>query len=270
MQLDLALTTNEIYCYERNARNEIVIYKTDNEQYEKAYQQVMRDHPQAKFIKENNFKVDLCNAVHNKDFVMFMVDDCVFTGKYSIKDICDMLSIGEGALGFSLRLGSNTKYCYSLNIENSIPDLLLLNNNKRMCAFNWTTSGPGDFSYPLEVSSSIYRTQQIMPFLESMTYTNPNILEWLLSNTLSYFKYVPYLLCYQTSVAFCNPINRVQTVNNNRVGVKPQYTSENLLSLYDAGYRIDHNSFDDFISNGAHQEVDIDLLLAVNDNEYKQ
>lgn len=257
LQLDLTLTTNKKHCLEGNIRNEFVIYKANDERYEKAYQQVAREHPAVQFIKEDNFKLDLLESIKRRKYVMFLVDDCIFTRKYSFNKIVSLLDICDGVLGFSLRLGYNTKICYPIRAENDIPYIQMLGTN--IGAFSWRQAGLGDFSYPLEVSSSVYRVEDIKPLLENLAYNTPNSLEWVLSNSVTSFNHLQFLLCYETSPAFCNPINRVQTENNNRVGVNPKYSIENLITLYEAGYRIDPKIFDGFTSNGCHQEADIDF-----------
>jgi hypothetical protein len=256
MQLDLTLKTNEKECIEKNARNEIVLYKARNERYENAYQQVSLEHPSVQFLKENNFKLDLYECIKKKKYVLFVVDDCIFTRKYSTSTISNFLDICDGALGFSLRLGINTKICYPLYIENDIPYMQKIGTN--IYAFSWKEAGTGDFSYPLELSSSVYRVKDIRPIIEGIHYTNPNQLEWIMYNYIPNLTNKQFLLSYETSPAFCNPINRVQEENNNRVGLNPDYTIENMLEYYEKGYRIKTDSFDGFISNGAHQEVDIE------------
>ena len=260
MQLSLTLTTNEKQCVEKNARNEIVIYKASNERYENAYQQVAKEHPTVQFLKEKTFKLDLYECIKKKKYVLFVVDDCIFTKKYSTSTISSFIDICDGVLGFSLRLGTNTKLCYPLYIENNIPYMQKIGDN--IYGFSWKEAGAGDFSYPLELSSSVYRVQDIKPIIEGLHYTNPNQLEWVMYNYISRLTHKSFLLCYETSPAFCNPINRVQSENNNRVGLNPDYSVENLLTLYEQGYRINDDLFDGFISNGAHQEVDIELLHA--------
>lgn len=258
LQLDLTLTTNEIFCKDRKIGDEIVLYKTSNEKFERAYEQVAKEHPNAVFIKEEEFKKDLLTILDRRHYVLFVVDDCIFTHPYSLNTVCSLLDICEGVLGFSLRLGYNTKICYPIAKENDIPKMQIMGNGVN--AFSWKEAGEGDFSYPLEISSSAYRYDDLKFLLENLPYTNPNTLEWMLSLSTKYFSNKQFVLCYENSVAFCNPINRVEIDNNNRSGVNPKYSTENLLNLYDAGYRIDYRLFEKFVSNGAHQEVDIDFM----------
>lgn len=269
MQLDLTLTSYEQKAIHRSIGHEYVIYKASDERFEKSYLQVEKEHPNFKFIKEDIFKLDLFSCLKGHEYILFIVDDCIFTEDFSFKKITSYLDIYIGAIGFSLRLGKNTKYCYSLGIDNAMPEFAQPLGSE-IIGFNWSTTGPGDFSYPLEVSSSVYRISDIKPVLEGIHYSNPNQLEWILYNYIPNLVIKPFLLSYEKSVAFCNPINRVQTENNNRAGVNPCYSIENLLILYEAGYRINNLLFEGFTSNACHQEVDIDFIkLKETKNEYR-
>jgi hypothetical protein len=257
LQLDLALNTNKQSCLEWENQNQIVLYKATSDRFTKAYEQLKREHPSVTFIKQVDFKKDLLKCLKRQKYVLFVVDDCIFTGDYSSDVICLALDTIKNALGFSLRLGTNTKYCYSLNKSNKIPEIKTVVTNLRK--FNWTNNASGDFAYPLELSSSAYRIDDIIQLLEQSNYDSPNSLEWLMYVNLNFFKEFPVLLCYETSVAFCNPINKVQTENNNRSGKKSEYTLESLLKRYEKGERINSKMFYGFVSGGCHQETDIEF-----------
>lgn len=272
LQLDLTLITYEKYSDFRNIGNEFVIYRASNERFEKSYIQASKEHPNIKFIKETRFKTDLYECLKGNKYILFIVDDSIFTRNYSIKKICSYLDIGDGALGFSLRLGRNTTECYPLNIKNDIPEMVKFSED--VCAFNWKETKQGDFSYPLELSSSVYRVSDIKPIIEGIHYDNPNQLEWVMYNYIPFLVNRSFLFCYDISPAFSNPINKIQTENNNRVGTNPEYSIENLLMLYEKGYRIKHEDFDGFTSNGCHQEVNIDFVSLegrehYNNKEYR-
>ena len=254
LQLDTTLTTYKKYSLQRNINNEFIIYKTSNDRFEKAYIQVAKEHSTFKFIKETAFKINLYDCLKGNKYVLFIVDDCIFTKKYSINTIISKLNICEGVLGFSLRLGKNTTECYPLYCKNDIPFMQALGDD--VLAFSWKEAGIGDFSYPLEVSSSVYRIDDIKSIIEGIHYSYPNSLEWVMYNYIPHLINKQFFLCYETSVAFCNPINRVQTENTiNRVGINTDYSIESLLEKYERGYRINTEKFDGFISNGAHQEI---------------
>jgi hypothetical protein len=62
-------------------------------------------------------------------------------------------------------------------------------------------------------------------------------------------------LCYENSVTFCNPINKVQTVATNRAGSVVEYSSDHLAQLFESGYRIKVEAYTGFVPNACHQEV---------------
>jgi hypothetical protein len=127
--------------------------------------------------------------------------------------------------------------------------------------FDWTVS-EYDFGYPLEVSSSLYRAAQLVPLLASFPYLNPNTLERGLNTRHAWFaKGFPYALCFNISVAFCNPVNKVQKVSpGNRAGEIYQYSPEELAERFDECKRIDVSVFNGFISNSCHQEAELPFI----------
>ena len=183
-----------------------------------------------------------------------MVDDTIFVDEFYIGDMIDALDYrhNEYVLGISLRLGENTKHCYQLDKVQQIPNFV--NGWFGFQKFNWTKE-QHDFNYPLELSSSMYRYSDLKFILGQTYYSNPNELEYLLSINSGVIK-KDYLLCRYTSVAFSNPVNRVQNTNNNRFATESTYTPETLLDLFLEGFRIETTAFENFISNGCHEEVE--------------
>lgn len=259
LQLDLTLSTNQLQCGEWNILNEVVIYKSSSEEYEKAYQTVSKEHSAVRFFKEEDFKKDLLFCLRDKKYVVFIVDDCIFTDKYSLDAIQTALKISEDVLGFSLRLGKNTTKCYPTSKDNVMPNFTIPFDS--IMRWKWDSIAEGDFSYPLEVSSSIYRIKDIMPLLENCDYNTPNSLEWIMSINTNFFKNKPYLLCYENSVAFCNPVNKIQTENNNRHGTDERYSIPALLKIFQSGGRLSAEFFNGFISNGCHMETECEVEM---------
>ena len=122
------------------------------------------------------------------------------------------------------------------------------------------TDGIGDFAYPLELSSSVYRVSELLPQILSLSFNNPNTLESNMAQQARALRdRFPYLLCYERSVTFCNPLNMVQTVYPNRVRQGSEYSTERLAQLFEEGYRVNVESYKGFVSNACHQEVDLAL-----------
>jgi len=63
-------------------------------------------------------------------------------------------------------------------------------------------------------------------------------------------------LMYDKSVAFSNPINKVQLDHPNKSG---DISADVLLQYFMAGYRIDDKPFSHYKNSGAHELVDIEV-----------
>lgn len=191
-------------------------------------------------------------------YLLFLVDDNIFIQDFSIQSAVDRLMLQPDALGFSLRLGKNTAYCYPHRANQTLPEFIDLGD--QVLLFNWTKA-EGDFGYPLEISSSIYRTKQFLPLLLDTPFDNPNTLEGgIASQTRLFGRKFPLLLSFEKSVTFCNPINVVQKVLENRAGSNNTYSAQSLAQLFDSGKRINVKAFNQFIPNGCHQEVELTFL----------
>ncbi len=261
LQLDLCLKTAKKQCEDWEKLKKTIIYKASTPRYSKAYLRLKKEHPDIEFIKEKDFKTDLLCAIENYRYIFFCVDDTVFTNKFNVEEASIVLDSPQlELLGFSLRLGKNTEWCFSHGLYNYMPTFIGITPN--ISKANWTLTGFGDFSYPLELSSSIYKKETIFPVLEKAEYENPNGLEWKMYVNLFYFTKHNNIAFYKVSVAFSNPINKVQEFNPraNRAGENIDYSPEKLLELFEEGKRIDNDPFDGFVSNGCHQLVDITFI----------
>jgi hypothetical protein len=272
LQAELCLTSFFEHCYEYEENLEFidvkVIYKTSNDEYFKAYKTLNEEYfGEVDFIFETDFKNNLVEAIAGYQNVLFLVDDNVFIGNFSLEDVSDLLESHNDAIGFSFRLGENTTYCYSLNTNQPVPEWADVFDCRFQAVYKYPwTKAWNDFSYPLELSSSYYRIEDLAPILVWGNYKNPNDLEWIMYLSLKrYINTMPYLLCYDKSVAFCMPMNKVQNVNTNRVGSNHDYTTSNLLEIFKSGKRIDTNQFNHFVPNSCHQEYD--FLGGLRDEE---
>ena len=254
MQLDCTLRTLHLLCRDIDQAAVRVLYTTSSDLHERGYQKLREEFRSVGFIEEKAFKKDLLSVLRSYEYVLFLVDDCIFVREFTIADVANALARRESAIGFSLRLGRNTTYCYMHERSQSMP--AFINVSDRMLAFDWTASEL-DFGYPLELSSSVYRVSHILPLLNRLDFKNPNTLEASLdANKSAYAKVKPELLCYEASVAFCNPANKVQNVFiANRAGGDNRYSTENLACHFMEGYRISAKGFFGFTPNSCHQEV---------------
>lgn len=255
LQLDLCLRS---LLARSNASDVVVLYTTTSERYQKAYDHLDELWDQVEFFKQTNFKDNLLEILKDYQKVFFVVDDTVFIGNFSIADCVNQLNKDASLIGISLRLGTNTTYCYSMDRNQKVPFFYSYQKTlyKDLLKYKWGDT-ECDFGYCLELSSSIYRVSDLAQILSFTQYDNPNQLEWMMFlYSRSFLKIRPSLACFETSVAFSIPANKVQTENNNRVSDNKKYDPENLLDLFEKGWYIYLRIFEGFVPNSAHCEFD--------------
>jgi len=193
------------------------------------------------------------------EHVLLGVDDCIFVSPFQLTAVCRLLAERPDLLGFSLRLGQNATVNYMAKTSQAVPPLTPISDG--MVTFDWTTA-EGDFGYPLEVSSSVYRVADLWPVLAKGRPRNPNLLEYQLTQLRDRFtEQKPLLAAFETAVAFCNPINLVQTVSDNRAGVNQAYDARELSRRFAQGQRVRREQFRGFVPSGCHQEVPLEFEL---------
>jgi hypothetical protein len=255
LQLDLTLRSLSRHDEDYGEPDIKVIYRCDNDRFKKAYLNLAKEYEQVEFIEEMVFQTNVTMAMMDYKYVMFLTDDTVFTKDFSITEIVTLLDKSKKVLGFSLRLGLNTDYCYPLNKQQKLP---VHQQSKNFLFWTWMNE-EHDWGYPLEVSSSVYRVETILSLLNTFNVANPNTFEYMMDRSKSNVGNLPIMACYRNSVAFANPINKIKPDNQNRSGTNPKYSVDSLLTIYEIGGRINPREFDDFVPNGAHQEFEFNL-----------
>jgi glycosyltransferase involved in cell wall biosynthesis len=260
MQLEAMLLSFRRHCRDFDMARINVLYTTSSGRYENQYRQLQSTFERVTFVRETDFKKDLLALATDSGFVLFLVDDNLFVSDFALADARHHLNHQPSALAFSLRLGRNITYHYMSDRPQSAPAFTELGSD--VLTHDWT-SATRYFGYPLDLSSSVYRTEDLRPLLMSLDYTNPNTLEAALDFSKAHYRQKRmHLLCYARSVAFCNPINIVQRTYKNRGGDKNQNSVDYLAQQFDAGKRIDIERFAGFTPNSAHQEVDFSFERA--------
>ncbi|MBM3861432.1 MAG: glycosyltransferase, partial [Verrucomicrobia bacterium] len=262
LQLDGMLRSFARHCRDAPNVRLHVLYTVSSDCQESLYQQVRREHSQTQFVRERCFRRDLLRLLKTGPYVLFLVDDCIVVREFSLAQLTGLLDQHPDALGFSLRLGRNTTYCYSLNQPQQPPEFEIISRD--VLKYRWTDA-PCDFGYPLEVSSSIYRAAEIRSLLQTLEFSNPNTLELAMARNANRFRWShPALLCPPQSLAFCATVNKVQTVENNRAGRQSAYSAESLSELFVQGRRLDLDPFTNFTPCACHHEVPFSFVPAIN------
>jgi len=258
LQLDAALQSFLLHCADPETIELHVLYLASDDIFASQYKQLKAEFPQVEFIAQSNFKQQVQAVVGSCDLILFMVDDNIFVRRFCLAEAARALLDNDDALGFSLRLGTNTQYCYTQNAPQPLPNFESC--SPRILKYDWTTAHH-DFGCPLELSSSLYRCAEIGPLLQELAFDNPNHLEAALAGFAGRFaSSKPHLLCYERSVVFSNPLNRVQLVYPNRTADSPQYDPTRLRKLFAQGYRVDVGKYAGFVPDAAHQEQPLHLV----------
>jgi GT2 family glycosyltransferase len=253
LQLDATLSSLKLHCDDLHRARIAVLYTTSNAFFAAQYRILGQDHPDVSWIKERRFKPDLLDLVGTSSHSLFLVDDTLIVGAIELGLSADALARHPQLIGFSFRLGRNTRYCYTQDREQALPDFSSLGDG--VLSFDWTTAEL-DFGYPLEVASSMYRSNDLLPLLREVEYRNPNTLEAGLAAKAETFRQTrPHLACYEQSVAASVPANLVQTAWENRIGGEEDLSALALANAYATGRRLDVRAYAETVFRSCHQEL---------------
>lgn len=260
MQLWAMLESFYAHCAPHDSLAVTVTCKWDDDRYKKQYDQVKEAFPSVEFIGQDYRKDVLCHVDKpNIKHVTFVVDDCVFIAPFDFDDIIESLDSNERALGFSLRYGTTINYNYNKMVAHGQPPFLAT-DKPDIVKYNWPTALT-TFNYPLEISSSVYRKDQILGLMQFCDIENPNTFEAeLAALRMVAAKRYPQLLCYEKPRAFCLTANRVQSVFKNPAGEVFGDTPEQLAGLFERGKKIDVSKFDGFVPNSCHCEKELEFI----------
>jgi hypothetical protein len=257
LQLDGMLRSLDARCGDRDSFGVTVVWTASSDRMRALYHQLARAHPGVVFVAEADFRRDARRAVRAGRFVLFLVDDAIFVREFRVADGVAILETNERVLGVSLRLGRNTTHCYPIDRSQALPAFRELPGG--LLSWDWTTA-EHDFGYPFEVSSSLYRSADLVPLLARLPFRNPNTLEGMMARSAHRYRAQrPELAAYPTSVAFCAPMNVVQVVSPNRAGTDPGQSPEALADLFDRGHRMDVDAYRGYTPSGCHEEVDLSV-----------
>jgi hypothetical protein len=254
----LKLTLESI---KKNAHNLItegildVIYLASDEEFQKGYDKLIEefDVKSVNFIKQtNNFKEDVLLLLKkDSDYTVFFTDDDIIFNPISTADIISNLKLDEDIFCFSLRLGQNIKWCYTMECDNN---LINFEDCGNFIKWDWTLHYL-DFGYPLSVDGHVFRTNDIFKLIRKTNFTNPNTLE----AGLQMFDNFPRnkMVSYKTSALVNSPTNMVQKSFQNVNGTKYGITAKDLNDKFLSGETIDFSSLDFSDIKGCHQELEL-------------
>lgn len=262
LQLEAMLRTFYQCCTDAEMAEVNVIYAASTEAHALQYAALADADPRPHFRPERNFREDTIRFARRAPYLLLAVDDAVFVRRFYLQDGVRALAAHPELIGFSYRLGRNITAHYPTRTAQEAPNFAPLGDD--MLQVNWTCSVK-DFAYPLEVSSSLYRTSDITHMLEQQPYDHPNTLEVMLNGCKHAFSALrPFLAFYETSTAFCIPLNVVQNRFDNRHAAQHDWSAEALAAKFAEGKRLFPNGLQGLVPDSCHQEVPVELQVPNN------
>jgi len=269
LQLDACLRSLRMHATGAAWLPIVVLWKASSEAYRRAYSEVCAanggvhglNHAPAPlaFFSEGDFEADvrhiLASATNNH--CLLCVDDTMWVRTWFPGQVERLLCEHSDALAFSLRLGRSTTYCYPTDETQVVPHHAIIEGD--VMKFDWRTQ-PNDFGYPCDISSSVYRVNDLVRALTGRGFKNPNELEVQLGAATP-LRPPSHLLCHTLSAAFSMPLNRVQDVCRNRNGGKVEYTADALLARWNAGMRVRIEAYDGLKPRACHEEHELAFEL---------
>ena len=260
LQLYALLESLELYATDINSIT--TIYRTSNERYDAAFNEVALQFPRVKFLHQqsfHDFKPLTLQALEgsSSDYVVFAVDDNIVKDSVALHECITWLE-NTNAYGFYLKLGTHLDYCYTENTPQAVPPHKQIHNN----IFSWEfESGEKDWHYPNTVDMTLYRKKDLLSLFAQLDYTNPNLLEgkwaawWIHHKAPS-----PIGLFYENSKIINIPLNKVQTIDllNRDMNL---YTPEELLEKFENGYKIDIAPLYQIKNKAVHTEYEPTFIM---------
>lgn len=227
--------------YFSNLNNTYVLYRTTNQDYDQAYNEIKSTFNNVHFVKQGDnprgdFKPLLLQCFFDSpaEYIMFSVDDDIVKDFVDLNECIEALE-KSGAYGFYLRLGENITVQYNQDIVIGIPSYTEVKKDILKFKFN---EGIGDWAYPHNVDMTIFKKSNIAGFYMNASYSSPNTLEgqWCGAADLN-----NYGLCFRESKKFMLPLNIVQQdwwVPNANL-----HSIEELFQKWKDGLKIDIDKF---------------------------
>lgn len=236
-----------------------IIYRVSSEAHDAAYQEVFREYgalvePKRQRTRQD-FKALLIDALSQSvsEHVFFLVDDNIFVERVDLACLASQASIYCVP---SLRMGRNLSRSYTLQRPQAVPYLCRLDStaDEPLQAWLWK-SGELDWNYPLSVDGHIFQRGEILAVAKTLDFDSPNHFEEQLQKFQATFIW-RLGLCYPKSRLINIPYNRVQADIENLHGSVHQ---EDMLRMWNEGYRIDRKAYYGVVNESAHQEMPLRL-----------
>lgn len=192
------------------------------------------------FVRETEFRADLLAIVRDSGAprIVFFTDDGMFLDPF---DLDDATSWDPRTTVFALTKGRGLRHCFITDRAQSLPPFQPSPPGaEELLCWRWKDGDPGDWSYPLSVDGHVFDRHEMSVLLGAIPFHSPNTLEAAMQVYDPFFR--PRLgLCFPREKLVNIPANTVQTDWRNRdTGL---HKPDELLALWNAGQRIEHEAF---------------------------
>ncbi len=236
------------------------IYRSSNDNYRRGYEKVQQQFKHVRFLQQGSnpaqdFKPLFLKAAFQSPspYLMLAVDDIIVKTEVNVGRCVEVLEKTQ-SFGCFLRLGKHIDHCYMTNSFQKIPPSWEVDDG----VFAWQfKQGDLDWKYPCSVDMSLYKKSDIEQVLRKIDYRNPNLLEseWALKARFNKMG-----LYFEESKVVNLPLNMVNESNIWYNRQMQSYTTQELLEKFEAGLKIDINSFSNIIHRSPHIEGKVTLV----------
>jgi len=191
-----------------------VLYTYSNNDYKRAYDDLIKMYKHINFVKESNFKMNTLDLMDSRrEFTLYLVDDIILTKRIEDDRLIRYFRHDKEVLAIKLVAGKNIQQRFGENDYIKQPDF----TDKHFNVWNWKAiRGTPQWGYPMGVATQIYRTNDLRELLPRLNYASPNFMESEMDRHPLDKK---LMMCYNTNKLIIIQINRVQqTHKNNRYG----------------------------------------------------
>ncbi len=233
-----------------------IIYRSDNEKFSTAYEQLISRFNKYNFHKQGNspahdFKILTLKYFSESpsDYIVFAVDDIVVKDYFDISQCVSSLK-KTNSYAFFLRLGMNIKECYMLQKKCPLPKNISVESDMHQYNlsdgqfFQWCP-----WAYPNNVDMSIYKKSEIKSDLEKLNMSYPNDFELLWSYLADFSK---NCLFFKDSKIVNIPLNICHNSLNRNMKL---YSNEELLEIFNMGLKIDFSLYHKLDNRSPHMEI---------------
>jgi len=256
--LQLYALLESIETYMTNVGSVQIIYRSSNEAYEQAYEQVWHDFEGLERYRQSDrpkedFKPLTMQALARceHDHVLFAVDDII------VKDVidcdeCIALMEQHNAYGFYLRMGKHLRFCYPYGKNTKQPLPRFIADDGHVCIWRFA-DGVLDWTYPNTVDMTIYRKEDVQKAFASFHFTMPNTLEGAWASRAGALRH-RLGICYAVTKMVNLPLNRVQNDFHN--AHMDFMSSQEMLNIFNDGKKIDTRPLHQINNLDAHMEYE--------------